>query len=162
MRAPYYDKAGKPIDMWRWAALFEQPGYKRIAQHKYRNIEVSTVWLGVDHGFGYSDQPIIFETMVFRNGRGHEMNRYYTEAEAIEGHRDMVREVGIPMREAGTWVTPLPGVFAVACPQCWTIPARIHRPKGRGPKTIRYCPDCCVRWRQGIRAPRPARRVAWQ
>lgn len=56
-------------------------------------IYVSTVFLGMDHGFGLSDKPILFETMVFRDGNGAEMTRCATWEEAEEMHESMVKAV---------------------------------------------------------------------
>jgi hypothetical protein len=52
---------------------------------------VSTVWLGLDHGWG-KGLPLIFETMVFPpDSRQDEYcERYATEAEEIIGHRHAV------------------------------------------------------------------------
>ncbi len=65
--------------------------YVRVRGHTYR---VSTVWLGLDHGW-FSDRPLIFETMVFEHGLIFEdlMCRYSTVAEAQRGHIMMVRTV---------------------------------------------------------------------
>jgi hypothetical protein len=45
---------------------------------------VSTVFLGIDHGFG--DDPILFETMVFGGEYDGIQKRYSTWDEAVEGH----------------------------------------------------------------------------
>ena len=51
---------------------------------------VSTVWLGLDHAFNFTEElstfPMIFETMVFP---GNQQDRYTTEQEAIKGHWHM-------------------------------------------------------------------------
>lgn len=52
---------------------------------------VSTVFLGLDHGFG--GPPIVFETMVFTDGKGGDMERYSTYDEAMAGHKVMVEKV---------------------------------------------------------------------
>ena len=55
---------------------------------------VSTVWLGLDHGF-HGGKPIIFETMVFdKEGTGEDLDqdRYTTEQQAREGHAAMVKK----------------------------------------------------------------------
>ena len=55
---------------------------------------VSTVWLGVDHGFGRTDRPVIFETMARANGGASwdedSLERYTTLAEAEAGHKQTV------------------------------------------------------------------------
>jgi hypothetical protein len=93
----YYDKAGNPIDMETFGNLHGDPDYKRVALTVTDKHAISTVWLGLDHQYG-DGPPIIFETMVFsadswNNGGGlHEedMRRYSTEADALEGHAEMV------------------------------------------------------------------------
>lgn len=96
----FFDKAGKPIDTQAFAVLSSDLAYKRVAFDEVApGVEVSTVWLGYDHAFGIEgDLPIIFETMVFRDGDGYECWRYSTEADAIRGHADAVAEM---LREAG-------------------------------------------------------------
>jgi hypothetical protein len=49
----YFDRQGKPIEMMDWAALHDDTAYRIIAQHWIRGWMVSTVWLGLDHGYGY-------------------------------------------------------------------------------------------------------------
>lgn len=57
-----------------------------VAQEHVGKVWVSTVFLGLDHSFGQGD-PILFETMVFRDGHGEECERYCTWQEAEAGHR---------------------------------------------------------------------------
>jgi hypothetical protein len=55
---------------------------------------VSTVFLGIDHGFG-EGPPLIFETMVFASERHldeRDCQRYSTESEAVTGHHEMVKK----------------------------------------------------------------------
>lgn len=57
-------------------------------------IEVSTVFLGIDHGT-WSDQPVLFETMVFGipDEEGEIMERYTTYEQAKKGHYKMIEDV---------------------------------------------------------------------
>jgi hypothetical protein len=58
-----------------------------------QGILISTVWLGIDHGFGnHGLPPTIFETMVFDNVWDEVMyeNRTSTEAHAAEQHREAI------------------------------------------------------------------------
>jgi len=55
---------------------------------------VSTVFLGMDHGFGMTDEPLLYETMIF--GAGFENDddffcRYTTRKFATEGHDLIVK-----------------------------------------------------------------------
>lgn len=88
----YYDKDGRSIEMMDWAQLFEDNGYKRIASDTVGDATISTVWMGLDHSFGFGP-PLIFETMVFGGSLSDEMDRYPTLAEAETGHRAMVERV---------------------------------------------------------------------
>jgi hypothetical protein len=56
---------------------------------------VSTVFLGLDHGFGLNGDsgPILWETMVFPECEVCE--RYRTYEEAIEGHRRIVESLKV-------------------------------------------------------------------
>ena len=81
--------------MMEWAQKFDDHEYKVVAQHWVRGWMVSTVWLGLDHGFGMSGPPVIFETMVFPPGdeaggdgviAERYCERYPTEAAAQAGH----------------------------------------------------------------------------
>jgi hypothetical protein len=75
--------------------LIIQEEYKRVdfteVKTSDEKIHISTVWLGMDHGFGGDKE--IFETMVFGgNLRGHQ-RRYATELEALTGHNEVVELV---------------------------------------------------------------------
>src|SRR5262245_17445389 len=60
----HWDRQGNPLDLMEWARLMEDPEYRRIADTTIGDYWISTVWLGIDHGFGMG-VPIIFETMIF-------------------------------------------------------------------------------------------------
>jgi hypothetical protein len=95
---PYYDRKGRPLELMEWARLLGDRDYAVVAQHWVRGWKVSTVWLGLDHGFAWlpgKTQPVIFETMVFppgdeagEHGTSSEeyTERYSTEAAAQAGH----------------------------------------------------------------------------
>ena len=90
----YFDKDGTPIsDTLKWAKLFDNPDYKRVAKTTLPNGRfVSTVWLGLNHQFG-DGPPLLFETMVFPNDKDFgelDSERYSTESEARAGHQAMV------------------------------------------------------------------------
>ena len=76
-----------------WAKCFESNN-RDIAKTKIgENILVSTIFLGIDHGHGAMGRPVLFETMVFRNGEGEEMDRCCTWEEAEVMHEEMVERV---------------------------------------------------------------------
>lgn len=93
MEPMHFDRKGLPMTSEDWSRSFEDAAARRVALDKLENgYEVSTVWLGLNHGFG-PGPPLIFETLVFGpDGRpdDEECERYSTEAEALAGHVAMV------------------------------------------------------------------------
>jgi hypothetical protein len=87
-----YDRDGVRINWLRYVELLDDPAYRRVA---LTNLDgggfISTVWLGVDHGFGRGP-PLIFESMSF-SVPGEHCERYSTLAEALAGHERMVAAV---------------------------------------------------------------------
>ena len=95
----FYRKDGTPYTgetrLSDFAKDFEDMAYRRIGFTSLANgIEISTVWLGIDHGFGNKYRPLIFESMAFHNGRGGDLEcwRYATLEEATIGHKWMVKK----------------------------------------------------------------------
>jgi hypothetical protein len=107
---PYYDRQGNPIGMWEWSRLFGDLHYKRIARVSVRGVRVSTVWLGLDHGWCNS-APLIFETMCFVQRRDRHKHwdavdyceRYSTEIEARLGHERVVNRLRARGSAARLW-----------------------------------------------------------
>ncbi len=102
----YYDRQGNRIGLWRFVALCEDGSYRRVALTSLTDdIEVSTVWLGLDHRWFVEDgPPLIFETMVFTRldepdpatgltHDGGEIWRWPTEEAALAGHDRIVAEL---------------------------------------------------------------------
>lgn len=93
--------------LFEWARDFEDIEKRRVGFDKLDNgLEISTVWLGLDHSSG-TGRPLIFETMVFfpckkeftLGGRTikvdreeFDMVRYSTLEEARLGHKMMVKK----------------------------------------------------------------------
>lgn len=109
MSALYYDRKGQPMEMLAWAEKCEDHDYRIVAQHWVRGWMVSTVWLGIDHGFGHTHAPVIFETMIFPPGDeageagiyGSEdyQDRYSTEAASQAGHDRAIAWLGEKLGE---------------------------------------------------------------
>jgi hypothetical protein len=93
----YYDRQGNPTDAEGFESVFRTEDGNRVAKDKIGDVEVSTVFLGVDHSFG-SGRPLLFETMVFGGELDEEQVRYSTEAEALAGHSAMVAQVKATQR----------------------------------------------------------------
>lgn len=111
-RAMHFDRQGRPITMRQWGELRERGldddghygpnSYVRIGEDDVGEAHISTVWLGMDHGWGFGDpdnyRPVIFETLVFGGKYNEYMMRYCTEEEAIKGHQEAVTDLraGLP------------------------------------------------------------------
>ena len=56
----------KPIGLADWTEAHRDVDYCRVARDWVGTVEVSTVWLGIDHGF-VAGVPLIFETMRIKD-----------------------------------------------------------------------------------------------
>ena len=66
-------------------------GWARVAKDVIGDSSVSTVFLGLDHGF--RGKPILFETLVMGGPCDQDGDRYSTWAEAEEGHARFLLKV---------------------------------------------------------------------
>ncbi len=87
----YYNRQGEPITQGEWIKSCEQPfeTSRRVAKDEQDDIQVSTVFLGMNHNWD-DGPPLIFETMIFGGEHSDEQWRYTTEAQALEGHKTAV------------------------------------------------------------------------
>lgn len=88
------DEDGNPCvceDVLVWAQWFETAD-RRVADDRIGDAHISTVFLGLDHNFGISSEPLLFETMVFGGSSDGTCRRYATKAEAVRGHHECVKE----------------------------------------------------------------------
>lgn len=91
----------KPVsqpDTLKWGKWMQEAD-RHVAKTYYKNLFVSTVFLGMDHGWGRG-APVLFETMVFdESGKGKDktiaefFERYCTWGEAEAGHRKIVSKL---------------------------------------------------------------------
>ena len=90
----YILKDGKPEpceDTLEWGKSLQEN--QRVDKRSENGVDVSTVFLGIDHSFGTGSPPILFETMVFGGKHNELQERYSTIEQAREGHQricDMV------------------------------------------------------------------------
>jgi len=85
-------------DTLEWGRWFENKDNRRVAFDKVEDeAEVSTVFVGLDHGFGGT--PLLFETMVFGGKLDGEQDRYSTWEEAEAGHKAIVGRVRASMSD---------------------------------------------------------------
>lgn len=101
-RTLYYRRDGTPYPngmegMLQWGKDLEMTDRRVDKTNLWWGGYVSTVWLGLDHGWG-AGPPLIFETMVFGKVSmlDLDMERYSYESEAIMGHHRLVRKWSNP------------------------------------------------------------------
>lgn len=80
-------------DAIAWGEWFEaNPKKRQVAYNHKRGVVVSTVFLGLDHSFLDDVPPILFETLVLKDGKEHTCARYNTRLEALKGHDKLALE----------------------------------------------------------------------
>jgi hypothetical protein len=82
------DKPVREPDLVAWARFMEGAG-RHVAQDRIGDVYISTVFLGLDHGWG-AQRPVLWETMVFGSKLDETQERYTTREEALAGHRRWV------------------------------------------------------------------------
>jgi len=65
---------------------------RQVADDNFNDCRVSTVWLGTDHNY-WGGPPLVFETMIFKEGSDIYCERYTTWQEAEEGHQKAIQWV---------------------------------------------------------------------
>lgn len=90
------DAKGEPLrcdDIYEWGKSYESR-HRIVKQEKVGDALVSTVFLGLDHNYHPDGPPILWETMVFRDGSGDEMDRCSGGIEQAEAmHQRMVQQL---------------------------------------------------------------------
>ncbi len=87
------DKKVVPTEnLEEWAKWFDIGENRIIDKTFIGKSEVSTVFLGINHGFGGPD--LWFETMVFGGPHDGQQDRYETYDQAVAGHKEVVASLG--------------------------------------------------------------------
>jgi hypothetical protein len=107
------DMNGVEAPFIEWAAQYTAENYRerQIRIDKLGDWLISTVFLGMDHGFNVSDdpsyKPVLWETMIFwqnddvtcpRPDLDNDQDRYRSVQDAIRGHAVMVDKVKDALR----------------------------------------------------------------
>ena len=84
-----------PVGLAEYARWYEAVGFDgtRVARDAIEGdptVEVSTVFLGLDHNHAGTDVPIIFETMIFDGEWDGYQWRWSTWNQAVSGHARVV------------------------------------------------------------------------
>lgn len=84
-------------DLFKWGEWFQNTDrtVKKdwIRTEKSVPIQVSTVFLGIDHSWTGKGPPVVFETMVFGGRADQYCVRYSSWDEAIHGHIEVIKHV---------------------------------------------------------------------
>lgn len=83
------NEKGEPMpchDLYEWGVWFETNS-RIVEQTFFKDIKVSTVFLGMDHGW-HDGPPVLWETMIFGGKHDQYQKRYTSLADAKAGHRE--------------------------------------------------------------------------
>ena len=95
------DSEGNPVpepDTLKWGRWMEL-AERHLGDDTIGNSRISTVFLGIDHQLANGQPPLLYETMIFANGRDDYCERYSTRSEALAGHAkavEMVKNDAVP------------------------------------------------------------------
>lgn len=78
-----------PCDLWEWMSSYETTD-RHVAWSEIGCMHVSTVFLDLDHSFGHSEEPVLFETMIFADGHDYYQSRCSTWEQAEIMHANAV------------------------------------------------------------------------
>lgn len=82
-------------DQRRWGEWFNAANRQVAFTQVGHEVDVSTVFLGVDHNYHPDHGPVLFETMVFGGNLDQLQQRYSTWEEAEAGHQAIVALVSV-------------------------------------------------------------------
>jgi hypothetical protein len=84
-------------NLLEWARFMER-GNRIVAKTLVApGVEVSTVFLGSDHNFGFGGGPVLFETMIFDDYEDGHQWRWRTWDEAVQGHESICELIRVRM-----------------------------------------------------------------
>ncbi len=92
-------KIPKPVTDWlEWSKWYSNINNRIVKKTDLPNdVRVSTVFLGMDHSFGYfmnnesnNHTPILFETMIIGGEHDGYCDRYATWEQAEQGHEEAI------------------------------------------------------------------------
>lgn len=90
------DAAGNPVavsDLVSWSQWFETAD-RHVARSEKDGVRVSTVFLSIDHSFGYGP-PMLYETMIFGGEHDEYQDRCSTREQAERMHQKACALAGI-------------------------------------------------------------------
>lgn len=98
------DHSVRPVDNTEeWFECFSSPD-RVVAQTYILGVQISTVFIGLNHRFFGHGPPLLFETMIFGGPLDQSQWRYSSWDDAITGHAAAVRKVRETMPSASSAV----------------------------------------------------------
>ena len=93
----FLDRDGEQITIEQFMEKMGDDAYRFVEvtmiEKGAESCRVSTVWLGIDHGFDEYEPVQLFETMVFGGSKAGFERRYATEMEALTGHAETIQMI---------------------------------------------------------------------
>lgn len=86
---------GEPVpepDPRKWAIWFGT-NERIVKRTLIGKVEISTVFIAIDHSFSDNEPPMLWGTMVFGGKLNYEQERYISLEDAKAGHNNMVERV---------------------------------------------------------------------
>lgn len=81
------------VNEWgRWLEKAIRTEERRVNLTRIAGVEISTIFLGLNHGFG-SEPPLLFESMIFGRNKNLYSRRYRDWEEAERGHLEIVNHM---------------------------------------------------------------------
>ena len=77
-------------DLMAWGRWFQNATHRVVARTDFDGGYVSTIFLGLDHRFTNSGEPILWETMIFGGSHDQYQDRYTSAEDAKRGHQKAV------------------------------------------------------------------------
>jgi hypothetical protein len=89
------DHSYRPCSNEEWGSQFSNFEKRCVSKEKVNEWEVSTIWFGLNMNIFSQTNPLVFETMVFKDDNYIEIyhDRYSTWDEAVEGHQKAIEWV---------------------------------------------------------------------
>lgn len=81
-------------DVMTWGSWF-QTADRHVKKTNLGDIQVSTVFLGLDHNYEETGAPVLFETMIFGGDHDEYCERYTTWDDAEKGHDKACKIAGV-------------------------------------------------------------------
>ncbi len=92
-----------------WGKWFEEAD-RHVAKTVKNDIQISTVFLGIDHSFG-GGLPLLFETMIFGGEHDEYQQRYSTWEDAENGHAEACKFAGVEYKKPKFYVGKNEGAY---------------------------------------------------